>query len=170
MPRKENCASSFLNKIYWTILLSSFYCSSVLVKHCLIDLLIDGSQVILSISVYLYELFSVFMSQTTKYFMLFLYRSLLIFYILRFIIFIPLSWRYFWWKKAYNSYLLDSSILSWFDSFVVLSIPLASCVSFLLLLNFFYPLYIHTRLTLLSPSVAKRRWRHALQHNPHPPT
>lgn len=100
------------------------------------------------------------------------YHSSFISHILRFIIFIPSSWRYFWWKRrtTVHRYRLDSSILSWFDSLAVLSIPLANCVSFLLLLNFFYPLYIHTRLTPPSPSVAKRRWRHALRHNPHPPT
>jgi len=63
VPRKENCASSFLNKIYWTILLSSFYCSSVLVKHCLIDLLIDGSQVILfNFSLSLWTVFGVYIT------------------------------------------------------------------------------------------------------------
>jgi len=63
VPRKENCASSFLNKIYWTILLSSFYCSSVLVKHCLIDLLIDGSQVILfNFSLSLWIVFGVYIT------------------------------------------------------------------------------------------------------------
>lgn len=74
-------------------------------------------------------------------------------------------------EKVYNGSSLSAwFFLSRFDSFAVLSIPFVSCVSFLLLLNFFYPLYIHTRITPPSSSVAKRRWRHALRHNPHPPT
>lgn len=125
---KENFAL-LSNKVYWTTLFLLHF----IVKYFFYLWIVS---------------FYICITDHTKYFILFLYRPSFIFHILRFIIFIPSSRRYFWWKRRTTAhrYLLDSSILSRFDFFAVLSILLAQAAcpfSFYLTFSIRYT-YTHT--------------------------
>lgn len=89
----------------------------------------------------------------------------------------PLN-RCYWWKKNVQHLVAISTrffFLSYRDStpppFKTSPRARAAYPFSPPILNFFYLLYIYTHggLTPPSPSVSKRRQRHALRHNPHPP-
>lgn len=136
---------------------------------------------LLSLNIFLNWLISSYIFQFHAY----LYKPFLCLYhrrILSFVVYLSyFAFHYFYpfilaiflMKKAYNG----SSLSTWFFYLIVIRLlgrfkhpPSQTACPFSFYLTFFYPLYIHTRLTPPSPSVAKRRWRHALRHNPHPPT
>lgn len=94
--------------------------------------------------IYPYEPFSVFVSQA--YIAFYAISLSFVVYPSYFALhyFYPFILAIFLMGKTYNG----SSLSAWFFYLIairlVLSILLTSCVSFLLLLNFFYPLYIYT--------------------------